>query len=427
MHPGACVSYSVTSRRAAAALILGILSTSSCTAPTRTVRPATDGPVVRVAIATGVDRVSVGSRHAWRIGFDGQDRAPLEIAPNVLWGFQHTGDTFVRIVDGAGVDRGQASDRLLLYPATPGATIQLDDRLYRGYLVLSADSEGLTVVNRLRLEDYVAGVVGNELGRDGGKRTEALKAQAVAARTYAYRRISRPRDDDFDVASTTGDQVYTGLHGESPAVRRACVETAGQVLLHDDVPADALYSSTCGGHTASPIEVWGGDGQEHLRSRRDRGSGHDWCEASKYYHWKVRWTAEEFMSVLRTYYPRFHPHDGSPFGTLTNVRVRERGPSGRVVSLEVETTTGRYRIERDSIRWTIRQPGPRHRALLSTLFDLNVDRRDGRVRTITADGHGYGHGVGMCQMGAIAMSERGRSYDEILRYYYRDVDIRRVY
>ncbi len=319
-------------------------------------------------------------------------------------------------------------ETFLLFPETRGGVMKLDGASYRGYLVMTARPSGLAVVNRLNLEDYVRGVVGNEIGRGGGPaKLEAQKAQAVAARTYAYIKITERGQNRFDLYDSDLDQVYTGAAGESQDVNRAVQETAGQLLYHEGRPAVAYYSSTCGGRTAHPTEVWNGAGPGHLKSVRDRGRGGDYCSQAARYKWRVTWDADAFMRAFRTYYPRFHPYDGKPFGKLRDVKIRKRGKSGRATLLEITTSSGRYAVERDAIRWTLRRPEAGNPALLSTYFDLDVKKRDGEVREVIANGKGYGHGVGLCQMGAVEMSRQGKSYRDILTHYFPGIEIRKLY
>jgi len=385
--------------------------------------------VVRVALATGKDRIRVGSNATWRLAFNQKAREPNAIPAGETWTFSHGGGTSIRVQDAAGADRGTFSETFLLYPDRRGAVMTLDGRAYHGYFVVVARSSGLVLVNRLRLEDYVRGVVGNEIGKGGDGLLEALKAQAVAARTYAYLKVDDEDGDPFDVRATEMDQVYGGVAAQSPMTERACADTRGEIIHFNGVPVAAFYSSNCGGRTAGAGEVWNGSAPKYLQSVHDRKNRRtdDWCKGSKYYRWEVRWEASRFMEIFAKNYPRFHPWDGKPFGSLKNLRVVKRGKSGRVTILEVETTNGRYRIQRDTIRWTLRRPDRGEPALLSTYIDVDVDGRGGKAARVKISGRGYGHGVGMCQVGAMAMSRQGESYRDILTHYYHDVEIRHSY
>lgn len=410
----------------AAALIVGV---AGCAKSPHVGEPVSHepGPILRVAIATDATEVTVACDRSWHVAFNGKRVRPNDLDGGSAWVFRHEGGANVRVVDDAGMDRGVFAETFLLYPKDAGATMRYRGRAYRGYFVLTASGSGLTLVNRIRLEDYVRGVVGNEIGHGDESTMAALEAQAVAARTYAYMKVATHQADAFDVSASAMDQVYTGASGESPVVAEACSKTNGQLLTWNGAPVEALYSATCGGRTADPTEVWEGTGQPHLTSRRDRVAGEDLCAHSKYYRWQTRWTGEGFMSTFKRYYPRYYSWDGTPFGTLRDVRVTARGPSDRVTEVTIETDTGRYVVTGDRIRWVFRRSEAGEPALWSTAFDIEVDRSGGVATSVACVGRGHGHGVGMCQAGALAMSTNGYGYREILRHYYPGTSLTNAY
>jgi len=138
------------------------------------------GPVVRVAIANRAAQVRITASHAWRVRSVSES---FDVAAGETWTFTHGGGRTLAMTDGQGRARGALGGELALHPTVRGARMVLDGAAYRGWFLLAARPNGLVVVNRLRLEDYVMGVVGNEIGKSGGARREALRAQAVAART----------------------------------------------------------------------------------------------------------------------------------------------------------------------------------------------------------------------------------------------------
>jgi stage II sporulation protein D len=380
--------------------------------------------VVRVAIQTHVAEITAGSDHRWQVR---TATTAFAAGAGARWRFVHGGGRTIRILDTAGQLVAEVGGEIALHPMDRGATVWLGPRAYRGYFVMAARDGGLAVVNRLLLEDYVKGVIGNEIGRSGGDRFEALKAQAVAARSYAYLKLASRKTDPFDLHHSDRDQVYTGVSGESPAVAEAVDATAGEMVTQARTPVETLYSACCGGKTALPGEVWGAGGGRHLVSRHDRHRGRDHCAHSRHYRWRVSYETDTFMAVFATHYPRFHPTRGGSFGELRDVRIVDRGPSGRVTELEVRTTTGAFRLTNDTIRWVLRQPTGAKPGLFSTYFDVRLERRGGRVRRVHLEGRGYGHGVGMCQEGAVGMSKDGFGYHDILSHYYADTEVRRLY
>jgi SpoIID/LytB domain protein len=167
-----------------------------------------------------------------------------------------------------------------------------------------------------------------------------------------------------------------------------------------------------------------------LRSRRDRERGDDWCTASRHYRWVERFTIEEFARNLR----RFCPERGVSLpkggvGQILDVRTTGRSRSGRVWRLEVITSNGRITIPAHELRWVLRRAGMPGSILRSTLIKVGVERnRTTRAATaIVVSGGGNGHGVGLCQTGALGMARGGKSAAEILEHYFTGVEVRDVY
>lgn len=153
-----------------------------------------------------------------------------------------------------------------IVPARPGEAITVDSVPYRGFLeIRPGDGAALTVVNVLNMEDYLKGVVPNELSPASFPQIEALKAQAVAARTYAIRNKGQFQAKGYDLCATPACQVYRGKSTENPLSDRAVEETRGLVAEWHDLPIDALYTSTCGGHTEDGANMFEGDGEPYLK------------------------------------------------------------------------------------------------------------------------------------------------------------------
>ncbi|MGB8510675.1 MAG: SpoIID/LytB domain-containing protein [Pyrinomonadaceae bacterium] len=163
-----------------------------------------------------------------------------------------------------------ASDDESLHP------VRFNEKSYRGRLEVFANTHGaLTVVNVLTLEDYVRGVVPNELSPGSFPALEALKAQAVAARTYAVSHLGQFAAEGFDLMPTTRSQVYGGLSTEHPLTDRAVAETRGIIATYEGRPINALYTSTCGGRTEDAENIFGGDAVPYLRARECVIEGHE--------------------------------------------------------------------------------------------------------------------------------------------------------
>jgi stage II sporulation protein D len=315
-----------------------------------------------------------------------------------------------------------------------GQPIRWKDLQWRGQFRIFINPRGrLTLTTRLRLEQYLGGVVPGEIGALADEVVEAGRAQAIAARSYTLFYRGRRAAEGFDVYSTVEDQLYVSVEGERPLASRCVESTSGVVALSDGQPVRANYCSTCGGITAEVWEAWPADPLPYLVSHRDRpdgDAGEDYCAASKHFRWQEEWPADELLANLA----EFCPPNGIPLppgrlGAVKDVRVESRSRSGRVWRMVVETSAGSVVIPAWSLRQVLRRPGNRTAILRSTLFKVDVRRDPGtdRVISVVASGAGSGHGVGLCQTGALSMARQGRTADDILRHYYRGADIKRLY
>jgi len=310
-----------------------------------------------------------------------------------------------------------------LQSASGAALLSLDSLSCRGSLVLAAAGAGLTVVNIVDIEEYLRGVVPLELGVRDARHLEALKAQAVAARTYACRKVQERAAQSFDVYATVADQVYGGAAAADSVSDRAIRETAGVVAVYGDSLIQAFYHSTCGGRTAAAHEVWDMAPRPYLVSVDDRdGSGKPWCAASHYAHWSVSWSREQLAAILARY-GADASCGGSFGGSLGRLAVVSRSSCGRVARLEAASARGTLELCGDRVRFGLRRPEAGSAILPSSRFEVSEGERRGRV---TVSGSGYGHGVGLCQYGALGRAAAGQGYAQILQAYYPGVQLRRI-
>lgn len=274
-------------------------------------------------------------------------------------------------------------------------------RRHRGRLEVVAEADGLLLVNELPLERYLAGVVGLEM--DPGWPPEALKAQAVAARTYAlHRRLARRRAAAseldrarYDLEAGVLDQVYGGADGEDPRAVEAVAATRGEWLAGPDgEPIFAAFHSTAGGYTESAAEVWG----RPLPYLVAHACPYD--RDSPVFTW--RWTVpvEEVERRLVA--------AGYPVAGLRRLEVAGRTASGRARSVRAAAAGGSVTLPAVELRRLLG-----YGRLRSTGFEVD---RDGDA--FRFDGRGAGHGVGLCQWGARGMALGGRGYRAILDFYY---------
>lgn len=289
----------------------------------------------------------------------------------------------------------------------------------------------LTLVTRLPLERYLLGVVPGEIGALKDSLLEAGRAQAVAARSYSLFYRGRRAAEGFDLYASVEDQVYGPIESERPLATRCVQTTAGLVALSNSAPIRANYCSTCGGITAEAWEAWPTDPLPYLTSHLDRDVGEgDHCARSPQYRWREEWSVSEFLANVS----RFAPIQGAPLprgglGDLIEVSVESRSRSGRVWRLRIQTTQGDVVVPAHGLRQVLRRAGNPNAILRSNLFKIAVLRDPGsrRALSVVASGSGFGHGVGLCQTGALAMARGGADAQRILRHYYTGVDLERLY
>ena len=267
-----------------------------------------------------------------------------------------------------------------------GSLINWRGQKYRGAIQFVAVGEKIRVINRLDLEQYLRGVVPAEM--QGNWPLEALKAQAVASRSYALARLNP--QGDYDVCGTIQCQVYRGVSVEHNRSDRAIRETNGTVLVHQGEIAVTYYHSDSGGTVASSAEVWGVS-EPYLVSKSDVGT------YTPHRNWQFRIDPSRVTTALRGL--------GSDIGSVSSLQILEYSESGRVSQLKISGSEGSVVLKGQVLNKIVRGWG-----MKSTLFML----LDG----LTAQGDGWGHGVGMSQYGAKQLAQSGYTYSEILRFYY---------
>lgn len=283
--------------------------------------------------------------------------------------------------------------------STAGDWVSVNGMRVRGEVSFHRDADGMAVVNRVPLEEYVAGTLGREVYPSWAK--EMLKAQAVVTRTYALYHTESRVGEVWDVAGDTRSQVYGGLDAEVPPVVAATSSTRGQWLAWKNEPILAAFHSASGGRTASAEEVWGGS-LPYLVSVEVANE-----EDSPDTYWRTTVSASRMTRALAPF--------GVRVGPVREIRVVQRSPSGRARTVAVrgsrgETTIG-ARVLREALGAGV---------IRSTLFETR-EAPDGVVIV----GSGHGHGVGMSQWGAQAMALGGADYREILKAFYPGTRLRK--
>jgi stage II sporulation protein D len=353
--------------------------------------------------------------------------APANI-PVVRGGYKNGAEQIVRIAlataarDGPSID--PAKGQLVVRPEN-GSFVQWNGKRYRGELIFTPTDSGLLVVNRVSMNDYLRGVVPLEIGNRTSAEMAAVQAQAVAARTYAYKHLDATRP--FDMYATVQDQVYGGVDAETPLSDTAINTTRDVVVLYNGQPITTPYHSTCGGSTAAVSEVWYDQpDQPYLRPVSDRIPGTDkyYCDASPRFSWTQTYDAAGLRAVMEKYLANYTTAPKTNLGRITDVREQGRTASGRVAALTVQAESGSYTLRGNDIRFVLRDP--KGAILNSTLFTLSEVTSGGEVSSLTLNGRGYGHGIGMCQWGAIGRARAGQDYRTILETYYPGTTIGRI-
>ena len=322
---------------------------------------------------------------------------------------------------------GPAPIEMIAVVATdPRDLVRVNGRTYRGVVEFVRDTAGLTVVNRLLLESYLVGVVSAEMGRRNQSEFEALKAQAVVSRTYALRNLRRRAALGFDLHAGVSDQVYGGSESETPEGREAVGLTRGQVLTFGGRPIDAFYYSTCGGHTADGVEAFRAASRPYLRSFADVDEhGQAYCRISPRYRWREEWTGDALRMTLRRTLPTTLGVGADRASEVRDVWVAQRTASGRVGRLGITLPADHLMVEGPVVRQVLR---PASGDLLrSAAFTLSASRSGREITRLVAEGSGAGHGVGMCQWGAVGRSRAGQDYQRILATYFPGATLQRSY
>jgi SpoIID/LytB domain protein len=312
--------------------------------------------------------------------------------------------------------------KVSFFPKEENLWLYLNGKPYRGALHVSEGNEtgSLLVLNLVHVEDYLKGVVPAEIGELSAWEIEALKAQAVAARTYSLSRLKRYQNKGYHLEATVADQVYLGVAGETPLANEAVDATRGEVLIFNGELICAYYHANSGGRTEHINKVWDQPGEDYLIPVNDRF----FCSWSQNYQWKESWSKQVLQRNLKRFFSSDAGFSYGRFGNVVNLRVKKRSSSGRVEELDVVTDWGTYRVSKDKIRWALRKGSNPNSILPSTCFDLDIQRdKEGSIQQVIATGRGNGHGVGMCQIGAIGMARRGYSYSDILGFYYSGVEL----
>jgi stage II sporulation protein D len=298
--------------------------------------------------------------------------------------------------------------------------LKINNKKYRGRIVISINNSEIKIVNQIGLEDYVKGVMIKEMPIGKGlENYQALKAFSICVRTFAFNKMQENKSF-FDVYPDTRDQVYGGVEGESEMTNQIVDETDSQLLFFDNKPATIFYHSTCGGQTENVSNVFGKSEISYLAGIKD--GEEPYCKISPRYKWVENYTQTVFINRLF----KTKLIDSENFN-IVGINVKSRFKSGRVDELEINLSDfdGNPKIvtmRSNQIRSIIRDSEGKS-ILKSTLFDIRIDEQN----NIIISGKGNGHGVGLCQWGAIGQSRSNIDFRKILNHYYPGTEIKNIY
>lgn len=405
-------------------LSLGVLAVVGL--PTTSVW-ATPNPELSVALRDGASRVSFTSSQGMVLRNAVTDQI-LKVFPG------ERAMSLEATVDGIQVQGLGSFSKLTLEPRK-GSLLRVDGNGYRGRLRLEENRFGkISVVNLVDLESYLKGVIPAEMLVKSP--LEALKAQAVVARTFALRHRERfHKDRGYGLTADTTSQVYRGVVKEDPRSSKAVEETRGSVLHIENKLVDAYYHQACGGYTQNNEDVWGGRVREHLRSvscpycrqqYKAQGYGNfDWTFSISYDQLRLKLLEhgldlDEIQSIRYQHHPR---------GGIQSFELKHRGQSLSLSAAKLRNILGTSLLRSSLVR--VSEPispasspsGPPKsgEAALQSILSQYLETR--RAQSLELEGSGSGHGVGLCQWGARRLASLGKSHEGILKTYFRNVSV----
>ncbi len=372
-------------------------SAKSAKASVTAAQPAKQAPDLRVGLASGRASLTITPAGGKATVQTGSSKT-ITLAANTA--------AAIRWQDGAFlVGREKLrSEVLVIRPAAKAGELSLDGRRYRGALELRHKGGGLTAVNIVPVDGYLRSVVPEEMPVDWP--AEAIKAQSVAARSFALASRGRHASEGYDLCTTTHCQLYTGTAAEKSASNAAIKATRGEVLTYGGKPIEALFHTDSGGMTENSEDVWGSH-VPYLRAAKDTPAK------------TMPWT----KTISRADLERKLAAKGHDIGKVRSLALsplaigraaKDRTASGRVKTMTVKGTKGTATLSGTTWRSLL--------GLKSTLFDAKLTKD-----AVTFTGYGSGHGLGISQWGAERMAAKGASYAEILHHYYTGTTLQQLY
>ncbi|GGA40945.1 SpoIID/LytB domain-containing protein [Okeania sp. KiyG1] len=353
------------------------------------IAPAQASLVLRIAIQEGAKEVKVGSSTSAVIR-DGAGRAIGELQPTK--GFT------AELKSGKVALSNWVSGQMWIEPKGEGY-VWIGDRWYRGRTHIIPSKSGITAINYVDIEQYLYSVIGAEM--NGNWPQEALKAQAVAARSYALNKRQENSNNFYDLGNDQLWQVYQGIKTESPGTYAAVDATKGQVLTYNGQIILALFHSSSGGHTENVEDVWSNP-LPYLRAVPD------FDQDAPVYEWTESFTQAELKQRI------------SGVGNIISMTPQTTTPHNSVITIKVLGDAGVKTLQGTDITAAL--------GLKSTRFTVTPNKDGGQQipSSFKITGKGFGHAVGMSQWGAYNLARNGYNYQQILLYYYQGANLARI-
>ncbi len=358
--------------------------------------PAQAAVELRVAIEDGVNQVTVGSS-TQAIVRDGAGKTVGEIAAMNAFVAQSEPGRRVKLDN-------WKSQQFWIEP-TKGGYVFIANRWYRGRTLVVPTARGLTAVNYVDLENYLYSVVGGEMIPSWP--LEALKAQAVAARSYVLYQRENAASSTFDVGDTTAWQVYRGISDETASTQAAVNATEGQVLVNQGRIIEAVFHSSSGGHTENVENVWT-QALPYLRGVPDFDQG------TPVYEWTKSFTRADLSALI------------AGVGNVISMQPEKMTPYGRILTMRVVGDAGTRVIKGETLRSVLDLKSTKFKVLPD--YGSGADKQKSQSAPIAfqIQGNGFGHGLGMSQWGAYNLARQGYDYRQIVLHYYKNTILAKI-
>lgn len=372
--------------------ILFVLLIACCTGlPEVCSKQVKDPAIVRVLIMDDREEVSLSLKGRYKISEINSGRMLME-GPFLNAKVKAT-------KDGIRIGRRDINVSGVKVKVVRDSNIYVDGRRFRGTIdILRKDNGKMMVINHIELDDYLYGVLYHEVSHRWPM--EALKTQAIVARTFALYQARQNKLRPYDLRSDIYSQVYGGRTSEKWSTTRAVDLTRGKVLTYNGDIFPTYYHATCAGFTEDASNLWNIDIQPL------KGVKCDYCKLSPHYKWTKEiqlWSLEADLK-----------DNGYRVGNITSFKVLSRNKSGRVDKIEIK----------DDANTSVILTGKDFRQIVGP-NELRSTKFDGTIKwkSLVLSGYGWGHGVGLCQWGAYGMSKKGKKAEDIVKYYYPGTEV----